>query len=162
MSFVDEGKTIIRVAVNEMQKKSLNPAIPYTPAEVARDSIACGRAGASIVHFHSRTDDGEQALDDDAHTASRYRDALELTAHHSDILLEPTNLPRGDGLTSADDTPHFWLLSEHPPSSGRWRLSTSTVFDLGTRRSARTLTPGRSIHWTVRGTTRARPIGSQT
>lgn len=35
-----------------------HPAVPYTPAEIARESIAAVAAGASVVHLHVREDDG--------------------------------------------------------------------------------------------------------
>jgi len=38
--------------------KADNPAVPYTPAEIAASAIAAVEAGASIVHLHVREDDG--------------------------------------------------------------------------------------------------------
>lgn len=35
-----------------------NPNIPYTTAEIAEQSIAAARAGATVVHLHVREDDG--------------------------------------------------------------------------------------------------------
>ena len=60
MGLFDEGKVVIRVGVNEMQPKSINPRVRYGPEEVAAEAIECARAGAAIIHFHSRTDDGAQ------------------------------------------------------------------------------------------------------
>ncbi len=119
MGFFDEGRTMIRVAVNELQDKAVNPHIPYGPDEVAAASIAAARAGASIVHFHSRTDDGAQALADDSAGAGIYRRALELTARDSDVLMEPTNFPRGHDASLAVDTPQFWALVTEPPVGAR-------------------------------------------
>ena len=34
--------------------KDENPNVPYGPEEIARDAVACARAGASIIHFHAR------------------------------------------------------------------------------------------------------------
>jgi uncharacterized protein (DUF849 family) len=119
MNLFDEGKIMIRVAVNEMQRKEVNPHIPYGADEVAAASIECARAGASIVHFHSRTDDGAQAGDDDRHGASIYRRALELVARESDIIMEPTNLKQGNDPSLAADTPHFWSLLDDPPANAQ-------------------------------------------
>lgn len=119
MGFFDEGRTIIRVAVNELQDRAQNPNIPYGPDEVADASIAAARAGAAIVHFHSRTDDGAQALADDSAGAEIYRRALERTAAASDVLMEPTNIPRGADPSLAEDTPQFWSLVEQPPANCR-------------------------------------------
>lgn len=35
-----------------------NPAVPYTPAEIAEETIAACSAGASVVHLHVREADG--------------------------------------------------------------------------------------------------------
>jgi 3-keto-5-aminohexanoate cleavage enzyme len=35
-----------------------NPAVPYTPAEIAADVAACREAGAAVAHLHVREDDG--------------------------------------------------------------------------------------------------------
>jgi uncharacterized protein (DUF849 family) len=115
MGLFDEGRTIVRIAVNEMQPKSANPNVPYGPEEVAADAMACAAGGASIIHFHSRHDDGRQALDDDRASAGVYRRAMELTAE-CDIIMEPTNLDVGDDPTVADATPHFWRLLDDPPA----------------------------------------------
>lgn len=36
----------------------MNPAVPYTPEEIARDAYECWKAGAAIVHIHVRNADG--------------------------------------------------------------------------------------------------------
>jgi uncharacterized protein (DUF849 family) len=116
MTLFDEGKIIIRVAVNEMQPKAVNPNIPYGPEEVAAEAVAAAGAGASIVHFHSRTDDGAQAVEDDRNGAGIYRRAMELTARESDIIMEPTNLPLGNDPVLSAEIPHVWSLLENPPA----------------------------------------------
>ena len=35
-----------------------NPAVPYTPAEIAADVAACCETGAAVAHLHVREDDG--------------------------------------------------------------------------------------------------------
>lgn len=53
--------------------KEMNPAVPYTPGEIARDAVACVKAGASIIHIHVRDDQGRATMETqrfvDAHTA---------------------------------------------------------------------------------------------
>ena len=131
MGLFDEGKVVIRVGVNEMQPKSINPRVPYGPEEVAAEAIECGRAGAAIVHFHSRTDDGAQALDDDSNGAGIYRRAMELTALESDIIMEPTNLPRGNDPSLAIDVPHVWSLADNPPAGARLEVVNLDGFRFG-------------------------------
>src|SRR4051812_17873283 len=131
MGFFDEGRTIIRVAVNEMQAKAVNPAVPYGPEEVAADAIASADRGAAIVHFHSRTDDGSQAVEDDRATASIYRRAMELVAAESDIIMEPTNIDVGGDPMSAAAVPHFWLLLMDPPAGTRLEVVNLDGFRFG-------------------------------
>lgn len=48
-------KTIISVAVcGSGPMKDKNPAVPYTPKEIADAAIECCRAGAAITHIHVR------------------------------------------------------------------------------------------------------------
>lgn len=55
---------IITVApVGAEVMKADNPAVPYTPEEIALSAIAAVRAGASIVHLHAREDDGRPSQD---------------------------------------------------------------------------------------------------
>jgi len=131
MGLFDEGKVAIRVGVNEMQSKALNPRVPYGAQEVAADAIECARAGAAIVHFHSRTDDGAQALDDDGNGAGIYRRAMELTAAECDIIMEPTNLPRGNDPSRAVDVPHLWSLVDNPPRGARLEVVNLDGFRFG-------------------------------
>ena len=65
---------IVEVGQNEFTTKAQNPHVPYTPEEVAADAVACAAAGAAVVHFHARDDDGEQ----DWSGTARYREALDL------------------------------------------------------------------------------------
>jgi 3-keto-5-aminohexanoate cleavage enzyme len=39
--------------------KNNNPSVPYTIAEFAEEAHKCYEAGASMVHVHARTDDGQ-------------------------------------------------------------------------------------------------------
>lgn len=48
-------KVIITAAVTgSFPTKEMNPAVPYSPAEIAAAAIDCSRAGAAIVHIHVR------------------------------------------------------------------------------------------------------------
>ncbi|MFO1325158.1 MAG: 3-keto-5-aminohexanoate cleavage protein [Burkholderiales bacterium] len=47
--------TILTCAVTGNQtKREQNPALPVTPAEIARSAVEAARAGAAIVHLHAR------------------------------------------------------------------------------------------------------------
>jgi 3-keto-5-aminohexanoate cleavage enzyme len=48
-------KLIITAALTGSRPtKAMNSAVPYTPAEIAAEAIACARAGAAVVHIHVR------------------------------------------------------------------------------------------------------------
>ncbi len=128
MTLFDDGKVLIKVAINEGVPKEVNARIPYGPEEVADDAVACAAAGAAVVHFHSRLADGTQALDDDAHGANIYRRALELTADRCDVLLEPTNIPAGPDPTLASMTPAVWALLDNPPAGARLETTSLDAF----------------------------------
>lgn len=135
MGFFDQGQVMVRVGPNEFQPKALNPKIPYGPEEVAADAVACARQGACIVHFHSRLDDGAQALDDDRNGAGIYRRTLELTARASDILMEPTNLRQGHDPALAADLPHVWALLDDPPQGAPLEVINIDSYRFDHRRS---------------------------
>ena len=79
-------KLIIEARVNEyMMREQGNPNVPYTPAEIAADAVACRNAGASILHFHARKPSGEPE-----HGADSYADTVRRIRRSSDILVHPT------------------------------------------------------------------------
>jgi len=59
-------KVIITAALSGSNMlKAQNPNIPYTPKEFAEEASKAYRAGAAMVHVHSRTDNGEPTHDVD-------------------------------------------------------------------------------------------------
>lgn len=107
MTLADRGRVIIEVGLNETASKDRNPNIPYGPEEVAAAAVEAARAGASIVHFHARHDDGSQAWND----ADVYRRAMELIAEASDLLAYPTYPPR---IPREQRYRHIWALADEP------------------------------------------------
>lgn len=77
---------IIEARVNEAATRGDNPALPYGPAEVIRDGVACREAGASILHWHSRHDDGTEKPNE----TQLYREVIEGVREQTDLLLHPT------------------------------------------------------------------------
>ncbi len=55
-------------------RKEMNPAVPYTAEEIAKDAVACAKAGAAIIHIHVRNKEGNQVND-----VALFRDAWEMT-----------------------------------------------------------------------------------
>lgn len=50
--------------------KADHPALPITPAELARNAAECRDAGAAMIHIHVRDRDGAHLLDADAYRAA--------------------------------------------------------------------------------------------
>ena len=80
-----DDKLIIEVRVNEYLMRDANRNLPWTAAEIARDAQACREAGAAIVHFHARNDDGSPS-----HDPAEYAAAVRLIRQTSDMLVHPT------------------------------------------------------------------------
>jgi len=53
-----EPVIITAAVVGAEVTRAQSPAVPYTPAEVARAAVDAGRAGAAVVHLHARWPDG--------------------------------------------------------------------------------------------------------
>lgn len=48
-----KNKRVITAAVcGSWPTKDMNPAVPYSPQEIAREAYECWQAGAAIVHIH--------------------------------------------------------------------------------------------------------------
>ncbi len=57
-------KLIITAAISGAEvTKEMNPAVPYTIEEIAREAKAAYDAGASVIHLHVRWDDGTPTQD---------------------------------------------------------------------------------------------------
>jgi 3-keto-5-aminohexanoate cleavage enzyme len=53
-----EPVIIAAAVVGAEARREQNPAVPYSPAEIAAESVAAARAGAAVVHLHARWPDG--------------------------------------------------------------------------------------------------------
>lgn len=56
------GSVIVQAALNGGTTRSQHPAVPLTPAELAREARAAQLAGAGTFHLHPRDDAGAQTL----------------------------------------------------------------------------------------------------
>jgi uncharacterized protein (DUF849 family) len=57
---------LIEAAINGSRRKSEHTAIPETPSEIANAALESLSAGAGAVHFHVRSDDGRESLEQEA------------------------------------------------------------------------------------------------
>lgn len=80
-----EKPTMIEVRLNEWSLRDANPNVPWRPDEIAEDAFDCWRAGASIVHFHVRNEDGSPA-----HNVELYGETIKKIRKRCDILINPT------------------------------------------------------------------------
>jgi len=78
-------KLIIEARINEYAMREVNSKVPWTPAEIAQDAANCRAAGAAIVHFHARKDNGAPS-----HDAETYGECISGIRAASDILVHPT------------------------------------------------------------------------
>lgn len=60
-----------------------NPAVPYTPVEIAEEAVRCRDAGASMVHVHGRREDGTPTQDRET-----FREILDETRKRTDVLVQ--------------------------------------------------------------------------
>jgi uncharacterized protein (DUF849 family) len=79
------SKLIIEARINEYAGRGANPNVPWSPAEIAEDAAQCRAAGASIVHFHARAEDGAPE-----HDPAVYADIMTRMHASSDVLVHPT------------------------------------------------------------------------
>jgi 3-keto-5-aminohexanoate cleavage enzyme len=78
-------KMILEARINEYAMRDENPHVPWTADEIAETAARCREAGASIVHFHARNDDGSPL-----HGVDAYADIIRKIRSKSDILVHPT------------------------------------------------------------------------
>ncbi len=79
------NKLIIEARINEYAGRGQNPHVPWSPEEIAETATQCREAGASIVHFHARKEDGSPE-----HDVEVYADIIRRIKAGSDILIHPT------------------------------------------------------------------------
>jgi 3-keto-5-aminohexanoate cleavage enzyme len=61
---------IIEVRVNEWTRREptphvpfpYSPHVPYSPEEIASDAAECVKAGASLIHYHTRETNGDKSM----------------------------------------------------------------------------------------------------
>jgi len=78
-------RLIIEARVNEYMMRGPNQRVPYSPSEIAADAVACREAGAAVVHFHARKQDGSPD-----HSYEGYAETVRRIREKSDILIHPT------------------------------------------------------------------------
>jgi 3-keto-5-aminohexanoate cleavage enzyme len=80
-------KLIITAAISGAEvTKEMNPAVPYTIEEVAREAKSAYDAGAAVIHLHVRWDDGTPTQD-----KGRFKEAMDaIKAVCPDVIILPS------------------------------------------------------------------------
>jgi 3-keto-5-aminohexanoate cleavage enzyme len=77
-------KCIITVAVNGAEvMREHQPALPYTPEEIAIEVEKAHAAGAAIAHIHARWDDGTSTQ-----SKERYQEIIQRIRQRCDIIIQ--------------------------------------------------------------------------
>ena len=83
---MSERKVIITAALTGgLHDKSVNPALPEQPGEIAEAAAGARAAGAAIVHLHARDPDGRPTGD-----AAIYREIHRLIRSRCDVIIQDT------------------------------------------------------------------------
>jgi uncharacterized protein (DUF849 family) len=85
------GKLIITAALcGAGTTKAQTPHVPITPDEIAADSVACVKAGASVLHIHVRDKDGVNSMDTEIFVEVVGKIRAALAAEDLDAILNLT------------------------------------------------------------------------
>ncbi len=85
-------KTWLEVAVNGPWGRRVQPHLPVTVKDIVADALACIKAGAAIIHFHSYDEATGRQKDD----PELYAAIVAGIREYSDAIIYPT-LPADDG-----------------------------------------------------------------
>jgi 3-keto-5-aminohexanoate cleavage enzyme len=92
------GDLVITVApCGAETMRSHNPAVPYTPDEIAAEARGSFDAGARMVHVHARWDDGTPTQD-----AARYRDTVDAIRAAAPEMIVQVSTGGAVGMTPAE------------------------------------------------------------
>ncbi len=83
---MSNNKVIIEVRINEYTMRDDNPHVPYSPEEIATESLDCWREGASFIHYHAR--DPQTGAPSSDHQL--YAETVRRVKAQSDLITMPT------------------------------------------------------------------------
>jgi len=112
VDFLRDKKLIITAAITGgIHGKWANPSLPITAEEQAQAALECYEAGASIVHIHVRSDDGQNTPD-----LNYYNKTIKLIGEKCPIIRQI-----GNGIGARVIEHHFTT------KSGKKRMTTEIV-----------------------------------
>ncbi|MDR2300516.1 MAG: 3-keto-5-aminohexanoate cleavage protein [Deltaproteobacteria bacterium] len=110
------SKVIITVApTGAWPSKKDNPAIPFTPKEIAQDVHECYKAGAAVAHLHMRDDQGLGTM-----SLEKFQETVALIKEKCDIVLNLTT----SGDLNATDESRMAHLAKLKPELGSYDCGT--------------------------------------
>jgi len=84
---VMEKELIVTAAlVGSRPTKKMNPAVPYSPEEIAASAIECCKAGAAVAHVHVRN----PITGENEHNIDYFREVLDRIREACDIIVNLT------------------------------------------------------------------------
>lgn len=94
------NKVVLTAALTgAVTPKSINDAIPMTPEEISEDAYRVWQAGASVVHFHMRDDEGLGTMDKE-----RFKKTMQLLrGNHPDCDVVINFTTAGDSRATDDE-----------------------------------------------------------
>lgn len=94
MSDLSKKRVITAAVCGSWPTKDMNPAVPYSPEEIAREAYECWQAGAAIVHIHVREPDGSPSI-----RYELYEETIGLIRAHKDcdVCINITSSGNVDG-----------------------------------------------------------------
>jgi len=88
-------KTIITAAVTgALTTRQQNPNVPYTPQEIARAAIDSRKAGAAVVHLHTKDPSTGKPL----HKSELFKETIHIIRDECDVIIN-TSTGAGPGCT---------------------------------------------------------------
>ena len=109
MSNLKNKRVITACLCGSWPTKKDNPAVPYTPEEIAKDAYECWKAGAAIVHIHVREPDGTPSI-----RPELYRETVERIRAYKDcdVCINITSSGKDGGTDEERIDPIRELLPE--------------------------------------------------
>lgn len=83
---MSEKRIITAALTGSLSPKAKNPAVPVTPEEIAEDAYKCYKAGAAIVHLHTR----DLKTDTQTIDLEIFREAQRLIKQKCDVIVNMT------------------------------------------------------------------------
>jgi 3-keto-5-aminohexanoate cleavage enzyme len=116
-------KVIITAALTgAVTPKSLNPAIPITPEEIAEDAVRCYKAGAAVVHLHMRDDKAQGTMDKE-----KFKKTIDLIKAKCPVVINATTA----GENGAPDERRMAHLEYVHPEMGSYDAGSFNWMPLG-------------------------------